>query len=282
MPTLVLVTVLCAALFHASWNALAKGKSGSDPLVGTMVLAMACGAVALPVLAVAGLPSRESAVYVVVSGAVHVVYFLLVGLSYRHADYSAVYPLMRGSAPLITTLMGAAFLAEPLTATLLCGVLLLSAGVFGLGANAMRRGGLNGRGLAVAVANIAVIVGYTLLDGVGVRLSGNAAGYVTAMLALTAVMLAPIAFWLSPGAIFADVKTRWRIGLLGGTMAMLSYGIALWAMTRAPIGAVAALRETSVLFGTLIAAVVLKERFGPERWLAAAAICAGLALIRLA
>jgi drug/metabolite transporter (DMT)-like permease len=281
MPTSLIVTVLCAAMLHAGWNALAKGQSGSDPLVATMVLAMACGVVALPVLAIAGLPSAASTVYVIVSGAVHVVYFLLVGLSYRYADYSAVYPLMRGAAPLITTLMGAAFLAEPLTATLLCGVGLLSAGVLGLGANAMRSGGLNTRGLAVAAANIAVIVGYTLLDGVGVRLSGNAAGYVSAMLALTAVMLAPVTLWLRPASIVADLKAYWRIGLLGGTMAMLSYGVALWAMTRAPIGAVAALRETSVLFGTAIAAVFLKERFGPERWLAAAAICAGLGLIRL-
>ena len=282
MPTLVLVTVLAAALLHAGWNALAKGRSGSDPLAATMVLAIACGAAALPVLAVAGLPNLESAVYVIVSAAVHVVYFLLVGLSYRDADYSAVYPLMRGTAPLLTTLLGGVVLAEPLTATLLGGVVLLSAGVLGLGANALRSGGLSRRGLAVAAANICVIVGYTLLDGVGVRRSGNAAGYVAAMLALTAVMLLPIAVWLSPVTFAADIRAHWRIGLVGGTMAMLSYGIALWAMTKAPIGAVAALRETSVLFGTAIAAIVLKERFGPERWIAAATICAGLGLIRLA
>ncbi len=282
MPTVVLVTVLGAALLHAGWNALAKGRSGSDPLVATLVLAIGCGAAALPVLVVAGLPSRESAVYVVVSGVVHVVYFLPVGLSYRYADYSAVYPLMRGTAPLITTLLGATFLAEPLTAMLLGGVLLLSAGVLGLGTNAMKQGGLNSRGLLVAVANIAVIVGYTLLDGVGVRLSGNAAGYVAAMLVLTAILLAPVALWLRPTTFLADFEAHWKIGLVGGTMAMVSYGIALWAMTRAPIGAVAALRETSVLFGTAIAAIVLKERFGVERWIAAAAICAGLGLIRLA
>lgn len=282
MPTGVLVTVLAAALLHAGWNALAKGRSGSDPLVGTMMPAIACGIVALPVLALAGLPSQESAIYVIVSGAVHVIYFLLVGLSYRYADYSAVYPLMRGSAPLITTLLSAAFLAEPMTATLLCGVLLLSVGVLGLGANALRKGGLNARGLYVALLNIGVIVGYTLLDGIGVRLSGNPAGYVAAMLALTAVMLLPVAIWLRLGTLAADVRAHWRFGLLGGTMAMISYGIALWAMTKAPIGAVAALRETSVLFGTAIAAIVLKEHFGLERWIAAAAICGGLGLLRLA
>lgn len=282
MPTNVLVIVLCAALLHAGWNAIAKGRSGADPLVGTLVLAIACGAVSIPALAFAGLPGSSSTGYVIASGVVHVFYFLLVGLSYRYADYSAVYPLMRGSAPLLTTLGGAALLAEPLTPGLLVGVLLLSAGVLGLGGHALLRGGLDCRGLLVAVVNIAIIVGYTLLDGVGARLSGNPAGYVTAMLIVTAILLVPVAFWLRGASFIADLSANGRLGLIGGTMAMLSYGTAVWAMTRAPIGAVAALRETSVLFGTIIAALVLGERFGPGRWVAAAAICGGLMLIRLA
>jgi drug/metabolite transporter (DMT)-like permease len=282
VPAHVLGTVLCAALLHAGWNAIAKGRSGTDPLVGTLVLAMACGVVSFPVLVVAGLPAVESLHFLIASSLVHVVYFILVGLSYRYADYSAVYPLMRGSAPLLTTLGGAALLSEPLTVSLLGGVSLLSAGVLGLGAHAIRGGRLEPRGLAVTLASIVIIVVYTLLDGIGARTSGNPVGYVTAMLTVTAVLLVPVAIWLRPVALVSDLRQHGFIALIGGTMAVLSYGAAVWAMTRAPIGAVAALRETSVLFGAIIAACVLGERFGPGRWLAAVAICGGLMLIRLA
>ncbi len=281
MSTSVLMAVLGAALLHAGWNAMAKGRGGSDPLVGALVVGIGCGVVAVPGLLLAGLPDPASHGYVLASGIVHVAYFLLVGLSYRYADYSAVYPLMRGSAPLLTTLAAAALLAEPLTAALLTGVALLSAGVLGLGAHALSRGGLDRRGLAVAMVNIGVIVAYTLIDGLGARLSGNPAGYVTSMLLLTALLLLPVISWLSPAAFAAQARATWHIGLIGGGMAMASYGIALWAMTQAPIGVVAALRETSVLFGAIIGALVLRERFGPGRWIAAAAICAGLGLIRV-
>jgi drug/metabolite transporter (DMT)-like permease len=281
MTTAVLLAVLGAALLHAAWNAMAKGRSGSDPLLGTLVIGIGSGVAALPVLLVAGLPAQASHGYVLASTLVHIAYFVLVGLSYRVADYSAVYPLMRGSAPLLTTLAGAAFLAEPLPAALLAGVVLLSAGVLGLGWDALRRGGLDRRGLAVAACNVAVIVAYTLLDGLGARASGNPAAYVSAMLAATAVLLVPAIVVIGAADFARQALATWRIGLFGGAMAMTGYGIALWAMTQAPIGAVAALRETSVLFGTVIAALVLGERFGPSRWIATAAICAGLVLIRI-
>lgn len=282
MTTGVLLAVLAAAMLHAAWNAMAKGRGSTDPLVGTLILGIGCGVVALPVLVVSGLPATASYPYVVASGLIHILYFVLVGLSYRVADYSAVYPLMRGSAPLLTTLAGGVWLAEPLTPQILGGVTLLSCGVLGLGSNALRRGGLNGRGLLIAGTNILVIVLYTLTDGLGGRLSGNPLGYVAAMLLVTAIFLVPMALYVRGRQIAADMATNWHIGLLGGTMALTSYAVALWAMTRAPIGAVAALRETSVLFGTLIAVVALKERFGVGRWAAALAICTGLVLIRLA
>jgi drug/metabolite transporter (DMT)-like permease len=282
MPTSIVLAILGAALLHASWNALAKGRTGSDPLIGAALIAVGCAVVAVPLLVVAGWPSAASTWYVVASGLIHVAYFLLVGLSYRFADLSAVYPLMRGGAPLLTTLGGAWLIAEPATGLLLLGVVLLSAGVLGLGANALMRGGLDRRGMAVAALNIGVIVTYTLIDGVGARVSANPIGYLAAMMLITGIVLAPIAARLRPGVFVAEARRRWRIGLGGGAMAMASYGIAVWAMTKVSIGAVAALRETSVLFGTVIAAVVLKERFGVARWIAAAAITAGLVLIKLA
>lgn len=282
MPTEVIAVVLCAALLHATWNALAKGRQGSDPLVSATVIATGAALVAVVMIAAFGMPATPSYPYVIASGIIHVGYFLLLGLSYRFADYSAIYPLMRGTAPLLTTGLGVLLVGEVVGFWTLVGVLLLSLGVLGLGLQALLRGGLDRRGLTVAVANIGIIVAYTLIDGIGARLSANPAGYVALMMLLTGVLMAPIMGLWRPREVMAGLKAQWLMGLAGGAMVMASYGAALWAMTKAPIGAVAALRETSVLFGTIIAVAVMGERFSPVRTLATLAIFAGLASMRLA
>ncbi len=197
------------------------------------------------------------------------------------ADYSAIYPLTRGTAPLIITTLSVALLDEMLSAAMLGGVVLLGVGVLGLGFHALRRGGIDGYGIAVAASNIVVIVAYTLIDGVGARASGNPVGYVALMMMLTGALLTPIILVWRPQEVMASFSTKWLLGLVGGAMVMASYGTALWAMTRAPIGAVAALRETSVLFGTLIAVAFMGERFNPTRLLATLTIFAGLVAMRL-
>ncbi len=280
MPTEVIVVVLCAAFLHASWNAMAK-STGGDPLVGATLIAIGAAVAAAALLVVSGLPDPASYACVIASGIIHVAYFLLLGLSYRFADYSAVYPLMRGAAPLLTSIFGVLILGEFMAPSIVVGVVLLSAGVLGLGIHAILKGGLNGHGLAVAGANIIIIVAYTIVDGVGVRQSANPGGYVALMMLLTGVLLAPvIAVWR--GRELAEtILRKWPTGLVGGAMVMASYGAALWAMTRAPIGAVAALRETSVLFGTLIAVTIMRERLYAARVLAAMLIFSGLAFMRL-
>ena len=283
MPIEVIAAVLLAALVHAGWNAVAKSAGGSgDPMVATSAIAVGGAFIALPLLAVTDLPAASSFPYVVASGLIHVAYFMLVGLAYRAADYSAVYPLTRGSAPLATSLLAVALLGEAMPLLAWLGVLVLSAGILGLGSESFLRGRLSVRALILAGLNVGVIVAYTLLDGAGVRRSGNPAGYVLARMALTGIFLLPVALaWLGGGAA-RGMLAQWRIGVLGGTMVSLSYGIALWAMTKAPVGMVAALRETSVLFAAVIAAVVLRERFGPLRWACAALIVAGMVAMRMA
>lgn len=277
----VIAVVLAAAFLHATWNALAKGRQGHDPLIGAVVIAAGAAVVSLAMLAVVGWPARSSMHYVIASGVIHVGYFLLLGLSYRLADYSAIYPLTRGTAPLITTALSVALIGERVAPAMLAGVALLSLGVLGLGFQALRQGGLDRCGIAVAATNIAVIVAYTLIDGVGARASGNPLGYVALMMLVTGVLLAPIMLVWRPRDVIAGLRSKWPLGLVGGAMVMASYGAALWAMTRAPIGAVAALRETSVLFGTLIAVAFMGERFSSVRALATFAIFAGLAAMRL-
>jgi drug/metabolite transporter (DMT)-like permease len=244
------------------------------------VISIGSAIVSFAVLILAGMPASPSHPYVIASGIIHVGYFLLLGLSYRYAEYTAVYPLMRGTAPLLTTLAGVLLLGEWLSTTMSAGIALLSLGVLSLGAHSILRGGLNMRGLMVAAANIAVIVAYTVIDGVGVRLSGNPAGYVTSMILLTGILMVALVGLTKPRQVWSSLTDNWLMSLIGGALLVASYGAALWAMTRAPIGAVAALRETSVLFGTVIGALFLNERLTVARGLATVAIFAGLACMR--
>lgn len=164
MSSEVFAVVLAAAMLHAAWNAMAKGRQGSDPLVGAVLIAAGAAVVAVLMVLAAGMPAQASLPYVVASGIIHVGYFLLLGLGYRLADYSAVYPITRGTAPLLTTAGGILIIGEQVSWLLSSGIVLLSAGVLGLSVNALRRGGLDLRGLAVAAANICIIVAYTLID----------------------------------------------------------------------------------------------------------------------
>jgi drug/metabolite transporter (DMT)-like permease len=280
LPADALLAVLFAAFLHASWNAIAKGGPGRPALAGPFLISLGGAVWALPLLAVTGLPSLASYPWIVASALIHVVYFGLIGLAYRFADYSAVYPLIRGGAPLFTTAIAAVFLGERLGFVASIGVAVLCAGILGLGMDGVRRGSLDRRSLLVAAATATTIILYTLVDGLGARASGNAAAYILTLTLATLVPLVPVFLLIGGRSLLAAIRPSWRQGLLGGGMANLSYGIALWAMTKAPIGLVGAVRETSVLFATLIAALVLKERFGPVRWGAAGAIVAGLMMTR--
>ena len=282
MPIEVLLAVLLAAALHATWNAAAKSASGEDPAHTTVAIGIGAGLAAAPALLVTGLPGAEAGLYLLASAIIHTFYFALIGLGYRAADYSVVYPLTRGSAPLVTALASAYWLGEALPAMGWIGIALLSAGVLGLGSHALRRAALDARSLGLAALIAVVIVSYTLIDGIGARRSGNAVGYVLGMLALTSVLLLPLIVRPSGFGTVRDLARRWKLALGGGAFVAMSYGTAVWAMSKAPIGMVAALRETSVLFATVIAAVVLKERFGWHRWAAAVLIVAGLGCLRLA
>lgn len=187
---------------------------------------------------------------------------------------------MRGSAPLLTTLLAMFLLGETLKPIMWIGISILCGGVLGLGLDAIRRGGLNGRSLTIAALTTGIVVSYTLVDGLGARLSGNAAAYMLAMMALTGVLMVPVMLFFQRAALFSASASLWGKSIAGGAMANISYGAALWAMTKAPIGLVGAIRETSVLFAALIATVALKERFGLARWAAAVMIVTGLALAK--
>jgi drug/metabolite transporter (DMT)-like permease len=210
---------------------------------------------------------------------IHFAYYVTLAGAYRRGDLSFAYPLMRGVAPLLVTLLGVVLLGERPSASMLSGIALISLGIVVIAWFASGRHTPAAAGWALA--NAAIIAAYTLVDGAGVRVSGNAVSYVVWLCALEGL---PFVAWVllrhgDGGG--AYLRRRWRRGIAGGAASVAAYGIALWAMTRAPVAAVAALREVSVLFAALIGAFVLKEGFGWRRMAGAAVVVAGVAALKL-
>jgi drug/metabolite transporter (DMT)-like permease len=274
-----MLAVLAAALLHASWNALAKAASGkAGDVVAVGITAGAIAALALPFLP---LPAIASWPQLGASAVIHLAYFKLLEMAYRTGELSVAYPLMRGTPPLVTALGAWALLAEPLSRGGWAAVGVIVAGALALALDGLRARHAKARTLAIVAANIFVIVAYTLVDGSGVRASGNAPSYVAWMFALSALALVLARPWLGARAM-PQSRGAWGLLAAGAGCTLGSYGIVLWAMTLAPIGLVAALRETSIVFGTLIAAAFLRERVSRQRWAGVALVAAGAAAMRLA
>ena len=270
----VTLAVLGAALLHASWNVLVK--SGADKELETFNIAIGSGLVALVAALFLPAPASASWPWVAASAVVHILYFVFLAGAYRWGELSYTYPVMRGGGPMIVALVGALVLGEvlPLHATL--GVLFICAGIL-----AFASGRHDGRATAFALANAVVIATYTLVDGNGARLSEAPASYTLWFFVANGVVIA-IYGWLRRGrAVNAYFVGAWKKALVGGSCAVASYGIALWAMTRAPIAIVAVLRETAVIFGALIAVVVLKEKLTRRRLAATGAVLLGLIALKL-
>jgi drug/metabolite transporter (DMT)-like permease len=271
--------VLGAGLLHAGWNALLKSAGGGDPLLDTATVVAGstiCSLVALPFVP---LPFTGSWAFALASVVIHFGYYLTLAQAYRTGDLSFAYPLMRGTAPLLVTLLGILFLRELPTAQVSLGILLISAGIVGIAFAQRHR---HPRAAVYwALANAAIIAVYTLVDGAGARASGNALSYVLWLTFVEGIVFLAYIRVRRGARATAYVGTQWRRGLLGGFCSVVAYGIVLWAMTRAPVAAVAALRETSVLFAALIGTVLLKEGFGVARLIGAASVVAGVAALKL-
>ena len=274
----VTLAVLGAGFLHALWNALLKSAAG-DPILDTALIVAGSSVVALAVLPFAGVPARAAWPFIALSAVVHFGYYITLAGAYHRADLSFAYPLMRGVAPLIVTLLGVLFLGEHPGAKTLTGIGLISIGIIVIAWFASGRHPLAAAGWALS--NAAIIAAYTLVDGAGVRASGNAPGYVTWLIFLEGL---PFLVWIyarrGRGAA-RYIGARWRRGIAGGAASLAAYGIVLWAMTRAPVAVVAALREVSVLFAALIGSLVLKEGFGWRRMAGAATVVAGVAALKL-
>ncbi|KRB93888.1 EamA family transporter [Duganella sp. Root198D2] len=286
MAPSVVAIVLCGALLHAGWNALVK--KGRDPFLSSVLVAGGAGLISLPLLPFLVQPAAASWPYALASTVIHYAYYGLLAAAYRHGDMSHAYPLMRGSAPLLVAVSSVPLLGEHLSTAQYAAVACISGGIFGLwfatrtatsddaGAHSRRRA------TAYALLNALVIAAYTLIDGLGARASAAPAAYVMWLHVLSAIGLIAWCLLRCPRELRDYARQYWKVAILGGAGTLGAYGLALWAMTVAPLAAVAALRETSILFAALIARFFLAERIGSKRALAIAAFAAGAVLMRLA
>lgn len=280
MDSIVFLTVLGAALMHASWNALVK--AGADRFAFSIVLTFAECLMGLALAPFFPMIAMEALPWLLLSSALHVGYMLFLTEAYSHGDLAQIYPLARGSAPLIVALAGALALREELAATMLAAVLCIGLGVVAM---SLRGGGdlgrMSGRAIFYALVTAVFTASYTLVDAIGARAAGSASAYTCALFIVSGAGLVAVGFAKrGPTALSVDARV-WRLGALAGALSFLAYWAAIWAFTKAPVALVAALRETSVLMAMLIGVVFLRETGGKWRWAAAALIAAGVALMRL-
>jgi len=280
MDPAVFGAVLAAAVMHAGWNAVAK--RALDPLLGVTLIVVLAGAVALPLLPVVGLPATAALPFVAASVALHFGYNLVLVEAYGSGGLGLVYPIARGAAPAAVALLAAALFGEVPTAAGAGGIALVVAGV---AAMSLRRPAdllhADRRAVGFALATAGFIAAYTLVDGQGARRSGNPHGYAVLLFAIDAAVTGVFIACRRGLHAFRAPPRVLAPALAGAAMQLAGYWIVIWAMARAPIALVAALRETSVLFAAVLAVTLLGEAASRLRLAAAGVILAGALLIRL-
>lgn len=263
-------------MLHAAWNAIAHAVP--DRIVGFAMIGVA-DTVGGGLLAALGGPVPGAAwPLIVASAALHVVYNLLLLAGYRLGDFGQVYPLARGTAPWLVAVASVVVLGRDLPPRELAGVAVVSAGLLAL----VLAGGVPGRGqlpaVAAALGTGVMIAAYTVVDGVGVGVAPVVA-YTGWMFLLQGPPLVAFALWRRGRAFVPALRTSGARGLTGGAISLAAYGIVLWAQTSGALAPIAALRETSILFGALIGALVFRERLGSRRIVAAGVVLTGVILL---
>jgi drug/metabolite transporter (DMT)-like permease len=279
MSSLVVAAVLLGALLHASWNAMVKSRT--DTFMVTVLVAGGAGLLSALGLAVLPAPAEASWPYIAASTAIQLTYYALLIAAYRDGDMSHAYPLMRGSAPLLVALASGPLIGERLGAVQWLAIGCISGGIMALFFTARTKHPGARRTTVFALLTACMIAAFTLVDGVGVRKSDAPLAYTMWIFMLNGVGLVAWAFARRPGELAAYARMNMGVMLLGGAANLGSYGLALWAMTRAPVAAVAALRETSILFAVLIAVLVLHEKVSAQRLAAVALVACGAVAMRL-
>jgi drug/metabolite transporter (DMT)-like permease len=279
LPTVVTIAVLASAVAHAAWNAIAHDIQ--DKLVGFTLLGLGSALCSLPLVALARQPRPASWPFLAASVCFEVLYFFLLMRAYRLGPFSQMYPLARGTSPLVVALLAAVFVGEIPTGAQLGGVLTISAGLACLVFVGHRPTRADLPALIAAVATGLTIATYTTIDGVGVRRSGSTLGYTGWLILLQSLAVPAYALATRGRALAGALRpVAWR-ALSGGALIVVAYGLVLWAQTRGALAPIAALRETSIIIGAVIGVVLFKERFGVPRILATVLVVAGIVVLSL-
>ncbi|MFD9211077.1 EamA family transporter [Streptomyces sioyaensis] len=290
MTPLVVAAVLLAAVTHASWNALAHGIR--DQLLAFTLVGGGGALCGLAMAAVTPLPAAGAWPYLLASAVLHIVYQALLMQSFRLGEFGQMYPIARGTAPLVVTVLAAVFVHEVPGGWALAGVALASAGLVGVALWGIRAGGTShalkamGEGtrphwpaIIAALATGLAIASYTTVDGLGVRASGSSLGYIAWLMLLEGIVIPAYALATRRRQLLTELRPVALRGLAGGVLSVFAYGLVLWAQTRAPLAPIAALRESSIIVGAAIGAVFFRERFGAPRIAAAGLMVIGIGLM---
>lgn len=279
MSTAVFLAVIAAAAMHASWNALLKVRG--DRFVSVSLMSVGSGLVMLPLAPFVSVPAGETWGWLAASLVFHTGYKYYLARAYETGDLALAYPLARGTAPLLATAGGALFLAEIPGTVAISGIFLLSCGVFLMSFGGSRAlGAYHGRSVFFALLTSVFIAGYTLTDGSGARSAADATSYAVWLFMGDGLWSLIFCIALRGPKALRTMAGEWKIGLVGGFLSAVAYWIAMWAMTKAPIATVGALRETSILFAMALSTLVLGERLTRWRVAAGLLIVGGMVALR--
>ncbi|MER8223303.1 DMT family transporter [Streptomyces sp. NPDC094143] len=277
MTPLVTAAVLLAAVTHACWNALAHKIT--DKLAGFALISGGGLLIGLALAPFAAFPAAAAWPYLLGSAVIHIAYYALLMRSFRLGDFGQAYPIARGTAPLVVTVLAALLADEVPDGRAAAGIALACAGLTGVALWGLRGHRPDWAAIGVALATGLTIAAYTVVDGLGVRASGSSLGYVAWLMAVQGAVLPGYALWRWRGGTAAVLRPFAVLGLAGAALSVAAYALVLWAQTRAALAPIAALRESSVIVGAAIGAVFFKERFGMPRIAAAGLLVVGIGLM---
>jgi drug/metabolite transporter (DMT)-like permease len=274
---LVTAAVLLAAVTHASWNAIAHQIT--DKLVGFTLISGGGMIIGLAIIPFTAVPAAGAWPYLLASACIHIAYYALLMRSFRLGDFGQAYPIARGTAPLVVTLLAALFAHEVPDGWAAAGIALSCAGLTGVALWGLRGRRPNWAAIGAALATGLTIAVYTVVDGLGVRASGSSLGYIAWLMTVQGVVIPAYALHRWRGRFVAVLRPFARVGLLGAALSVAAYALVLWAQTKAELAPIAALRESSIIVGAAIGAVFFKERFGAPRIAAAGLLVVGIGLM---
>jgi drug/metabolite transporter (DMT)-like permease len=277
--TVFLVVILAAAL-HAAWNALVK--SGNDKHLSMTAVVLGHVPLALAALPFVAVPDPACWLYLIGGVLMHVGYQLFLLRAYGYGDFTQVYPIARGTAPLLVAVISVGALGVTLSSLQILAVAIIGAGIASLCIVRAGDGQRNTAAAGTALITACFIAGYSLIDGYGARIAGSPVGFYCWLAIINAVIIALYMRVTKPGLLGRVVRDGRMIALGGGGASFLAYALVVWAFTQAPIALVTALRETSIVFALLIGVVVLKERISLVKVLSTFSSLFGAALLKFA